>query len=50
LIDVCVTLILLAATISLGWRVLIDGVATHLESDDPIPTRRGRRDVPAKGL
>jgi len=35
LIDLCVAGLFAAAMIWAGWRALVDGVAAHLESDDP---------------
>ena len=35
LIDLFVVALAVAALVSLGSRALVDGVSTHLESDDP---------------
>jgi hypothetical protein len=35
LIDLFVAALALAALVSIGSRALVDGVSTHLESDDP---------------
>jgi len=37
LIDLCVAGLFVLAILGLGWRALVDGVAAHLESDDPSP-------------
>ncbi len=37
LIDLCIAALFAVAMIWFGWRALVDGVAAHLESDDPSP-------------
>jgi hypothetical protein len=35
LLDLFVVILAIAALVSFGSRALVDGVSTHLESDDP---------------